>query len=361
MIVDALLLAVGLAVLIGGAEVLVRGASRLALAVGLTPLVVGLTVVAFGTSAPELAVSIGAGRAGLDGLALGNVVGSNVFNVLFILGLTAVIAPLVVARQLVRLDVPVMIGASALVVMLAADGRIGTLDGVLLAAGLVAYLGWLLYAGRRPEAEASAGGPAPAATEAPRPKTRLALDLGLVAGGLVLLVFGSRWLVAGATGIATALGVSDLIVGLTIVAAGTSMPEVATSVVATLRGQRDLAIGNVVGSNVFNLLGILGVAALATPGGLAVPAAVQAFDGWVMLAVAVVCLPIFVSGLGIARWEGVVLLVGYAAYTATLVRLAATGAVAPDPVALAWALGVPTAALLAVGLGPSIARRVRRA
>ncbi len=360
MIVDALLLVVGLAVLIGGAEVLVRGASRLALAVGLTPLVVGLTVVAFGTSAPELAVSVGAGRAGLDGLALGNVVGSNVFNVLFILGLTAVIAPLVVARQLVRLDVPVMIGASALVVVLAADGRIGTLDGALLAGGLAAYLGWLLRAGRRPEAEARPRDPAPAVVDAPRPKTHLALDLGLVAGGLVLLIVGSRWLVGGATGIATALGVSDLIVGLTIVAAGTSMPEVATSVVATLRGQRDLAIGNVVGSNVFNLLGILGIAALATPGGLAVPPAVLAFDAWVMLAVAVVCLPIFVSGLGIARWEGLVLLAGYVAYTATLVRLTSAGAVAPDPITLAWALGLPTAVLLAVGLGPSILRRVRR-
>ncbi len=360
MILDVVWLVVGLGVLIGGAELLVRGASRLALAVGLTPLVVGLTVVAFGTSAPELAVSIGAGRAGLDGLALGNVVGSNVFNVMFILGLTSLIAPLVVARQLVRLDVPVMIGASALVVVLAADGRIGTLDGALLAAGLVAYLGWLLRAGRSPAAEASAVDPTTDAIAPARPRARLAVDLGLIAGGLVLLILGSRWLVGGATGIATALGVSELIVGLTVVAAGTSMPEVATSVVATLRGQRDLAIGNVVGSNVFNLLGILGIAALVAPGGLAVPAAVLTFDVWVMLAVAVVCLPIFVSGYGIARWEGVVLLAGYVAYTATLVRLATTGAVAPEPVALAWALGAPTVLLLAVGLGPSIARRVRR-
>jgi cation:H+ antiporter len=359
-ILDALVLVVGLVVLIAGAELLVRGASRLALAVGLTPLVVGLTVVAFGTSAPELAVSVGAGRAGLDGLALGNVVGSNVFNVLFILGLTSVIAPLVVARQLVRLDVPVMIGASALVVVLAADGRISTLDGAVLAGLLVAYLGWLLRAGRSPAAEASPLDPTPAATAPTRPRTRLVLDVGLVLGGLGLLVLGSRWLVGGATGIATALGVSELVVGLTIVAAGTSMPEVATSVVATLRGQRDLAIGNVVGSNVFNLLGILGVAALATPGGLAVPDAVQAFDAWVMLAVAVVCLPIFVSGYGIARWEGAVLLAGYVAYTATLVGLATSGTIAPAPATLAWALGAPTAVLLAVGLGPSIARRVRR-
>jgi cation:H+ antiporter len=351
---------VGLAVLVGGAELLVRGASRLALAVGLTPLVVGLTVVAFGTSAPELAVSIGAGRAGSDGLALGNVVGSNVFNVLFILGLTATIAPLVVARQLIRLDVPVMIAASVLVVALGADGRIGPGDGALLATGLVAYLGWLLRAGRQTSAEASVLDPTPAAPTRVRPRARLAVDVGFIAGGLALLVLGSRWLVGGATGIATALGVSDLVVGLTIVAAGTSMPEVATSVVATLRGQRDLAIGNVVGSNVFNLLGILGVAALATPDGLAVPAAVVGFDAWVMLAVAVVCLPIFVSGLGVARWEGVVLLSGYVAYTATLVRLASTGAVAPDPAALAWALGAPTALLLAIGLGPSVARRVRR-
>jgi cation:H+ antiporter len=359
-ILDALLLVVGLAVLIGGAELLVRGASRLALAVGLTPLVVGLTVVAFGTSAPELAVSIGAGRAGLDGLALGNVVGSNVFNVLFILGLTSLIAPLVVARQLVRLDVPVMIGASVLVVVLAADGRVGTIDGALLATGLAVYLGWLLRAGRSPAAEASAVDPTPDLVASPRPRARLAVDLGLVVGGLALLVLGSRWLVDGATGIATALGVSELIVGLTIVAAGTSMPEVATSVVATLRGQRDLAIGNVVGSNVFNLLGILGLAALATPGGLAVPAAVSAFDVWVMLAVAIVCLPIFVSGFGIARWEGAVLLFGYLAYTTTLVTLATSGVVAPAPSTLAWALGAPTLVLLAIGLGPSLARRARR-
>lgn len=358
-IVDALLLVGGLAVLAGGAELLVRGASRLALAVGLTPLVVGLTVVAFGTSAPELAVSVGAGRAGLDGLALGNVVGSNVFNVLFILGLSALAAPLVVARQLVRLDVPVMIGASVLVLVFAGDGRIGPLDGALLASGLVAYTAWLLRAGRRPEAEASAVEPSPTAATNPRPPPRLAVDLGLIAGGLALLVLGSRWLVDGATGIAVALGVSDVIVGLTIVAAGTSMPELATSVVATLRGQRDLAIGNVVGSNVFNLLGILGVATLATPGGLAVPDAILAFDAWVMLAVAVVCLPIFVSGYGIARWEGAVLLAGYVAYTATLVGLATSGAVAPAPAMLAWALGVPTAVLLVVGLGPSLARRAR--
>ena len=360
MILDTVLWVVGLVVLIGGAELLVRGASRLALSVGLTPLVVGLTVVAFGTSAPELAVSIGAGRAGLDGLALGNVVGSNVFNVLFILGLTALIAPLVVARQLVRLDVPVMIGASVFVLVLASDGRLGTLDGALLAAGLVAYTGWLLRAGRRPDAEVSLVDPTPDANAAPRPRARLALDVGLIAGGLGLLVLGSRWLVDGATGIAGALGVSDLIIGLTLVAAGTSMPELATSVVATLRGQRDLAIGNVVGSNVFNLFGILGVATLVTPDGLAVPAAILAFDVWVMLAVAVVCLPIFVSGLGIARWEGAVLLFGYLAYTATLVRLATTGAVAPEPLTLAWTLGVPTVALLAIGLGPSIARRARR-
>jgi cation:H+ antiporter len=253
-----------------------------------------------------------------------------------------------------------MIGASALAVLLAADGRVGPLDGALLAAGLIVYVGWLLRAGRRPGAEARADHPAPEVVAPPRPRARLALDLGTIAAGLALLIAGSRWLVGGATGIAGALGVSDLVVGLTIVAAGTSMPEVATSVVATLRGQRDLAIGNVVGSNVFNLLGILGIAALATPGGLAVPAAVLAFDAWVMLAVAVVCLPIFVSGYGIARWEGIVLLGGYVAYTATLVHLAGSGASAPAPTTLGWALGVPTAALLAVGLGPSIARRVRR-
>ncbi len=353
------LLGVGLLVLVLGAEVLVRGASRLALALGLTPLVVGLTVVAFGTSAPELAVSVGAGRAGVPDLAIGNVVGSNVFNVLFILGAAALIAPLVVARQLVRLDVPVMIAASALALGLAADGRIGTGDGILLVAGLLAYVSWLVRAGRRASAEATIVDPDPDVPAVARPRPHLLVDLGLVAGGLALLVLGSRWLVDGATGVAGALGVSDVIVGLTIVAAGTSMPEVATSLVATVRGQRDLAIGNVVGSNVFNLLGILGVASLATPGGLVVPAGVLGFDAWVMLAVAVVCLPVFVSGMGVARWEGAVFLLGYVAYTAVLVRLATTGAPPPDPTTLVWALGAPTLVLLVAGLAPGLARRAR--
>jgi cation:H+ antiporter len=287
------------------------------------------------------------------------VVGSNVFNVLFILGAAAVIAPLVVARQLVRLDVPVMIAASVLALLVAYDGRVGKVDGSLLVVGLLAYVGWLVRAGRRASAEATIANPEPSPATPARPRPRLAVDLALVAGGLVLLIVGAGWLVDGATGLASALGVSDVIVGLTIVAAGTSMPEVATSLVATVRGQRDLAIGNVVGSNVFNLLGILGIAALATPGGLVVSPGVLAFDAWVMLAVALVCLPVFVSGMGVARWEGAVFLLGYVAYTLTLVRLATTGAVAPSATTLVWALGVPTLALLIAGLAPSLRRRRR--
>lgn len=360
MILDLLALLAGLALLIVGAELLVRGASRLALAMGITPLVVGLTVVAFGTSAPEMAVSLGAGRAGLDALALGNVVGSNIFNVLFILGVAALIAPLVVARQLIRLDVPVMIAATLSFLVLAGDGHLGTVDGLLLVGALAAYVAWLLRAGRKPQAAATVDDHQPPPAGAAPIRPRIPVDLGLIVGGLGLLILGSRWLVDGATGVATTLGVSDLVVGLTIVAAGTSMPEVATSLVATVRGQRDIAIGNVVGSNVFNLLGIIGVVSLATPGGLEVPASMLAFDVWVMLAVAVVCLPIFVSGRGIARWEGFVLLAAYVLYTVSLVRMATSGGgAAPDPNALAWALGAPTMALLAIGLAPSIARRFR--
>jgi len=314
-----LLFAAGLALLLGGAELLVRGASRLAAAFGISPLVVGLTVVAFGTSSPEIAVSVHSALAGQPEVALGNVVGSNVFNILFVLGISALITPLTVAQQLVRFDVPLLIGLSTAVALLSIDGLLGSFDGALLVAGLLAYIVLSVRWSRRETAEVREeyrqefGAPSAG---------RWLLDGGLVVVGLALLVVGARWFLEAAIGVARALGVSELVIGLTVVAIGTSLPEIATSVLAALRGERDIAVGNAIGSNLFNLLGVLGIAALAG-GGLAVPRAVLRFDFPVMIAVAVACLPIFWTGGRISRWEGGLFLVYWAAYTAYLLLDAA--------------------------------------
>lgn len=319
----ALLLVAGLVALVVGAEWLVRGASRLAFAAGVSPLVIGLTVVAFGTSAPELAVSVKSALSDQSGVALGNVIGSNTFNVLFILGVSALVAPLAVSAQLIRLDVPVMIVVSLLTIALACDGSLSRIDGLVLFSGVLIYTGFLYYQAKRApkaveEETTQQGGPWK--------------SLLLIACGLGLLVLGSRWLVDSAVAIATHFGVSELIVGLTIVAAGTSLPEVVTSVVASLRGERDIAVGNVVGSNIFNLLGVLGAAALVAPAGIEVAPPVLRFDLPVMTAVAISCLPIFFTGMTISRWEGALLLGFYVAYTVYLVlattRHAAAGALA---------------------------------
>jgi len=319
-----LMFAAGLAALVAGADILVRGASRLALSFGISPLVVGLTIVAFGTSAPEMAVSAGAVLNGQTGLAMGNVVGSNIFNVLFILGVSALIAPLVVHVQLIRQEVPILIGASLLLLVLALDGRIGLLDGALLLGLLLGYTAFLIVQSRREtqaaqaEFEAEIQPPPAGAWDA-----RLPVQIALIVAGLGLLVLGSDWLVTAAVAFAKALGVSDLVIGLTIVAAGTSMPEVATSVAAALKGERDIAVGNVVGSSTFNILGCLGLSGLvAGSTGLTVAPALLAFDIWVMLAVALACLPIFLSGREIARWEGAVFLGYYVAYVSYLILAA---------------------------------------
>lgn len=316
-----LMFAAGLAALVVGADILVRGASRLALSFGISPLVVGLTIVAFGTSAPEMAVSVGAVLNGQTGLAMGNVVGSNIFNVLFILGLSALIAPLVVHVQLIRQEVPILIGASLLLLILSLDGRISLLDGGLFFGLLLAYTVFLVVQSRREtqaaqaEFDAELRAPPAGAWDA-----RLPVQIALIVAGLGLLVLGSDWLVTSAVAFAQALGVSDLVIGLTIVAAGTSMPEVATSVSAALKGERDIAVGNVVGSSTFNILGCLGLSGLvAGSAGLTVAPALLAFDIWVMLAVALACLPIFLSGREIARWEGVVFLGYYVAYVTYLI------------------------------------------
>lgn len=307
----------GVVALVAGAEALVRGASRLALGLGLSPLVVGLTVVAYGTSAPELATTVGAALSGSADIGLGNVVGSNIANVLLILGLSAVVAPLVVSRQLVWIDVPVMLGVSLVVVALAFDGRVSRLDGVLLVAAGIAYTVMQLRLGRR-EARAAAGDDTPTA-----PRTPPWRDVAWVLAGLGLLVLGAGWLVDAAVEIAKWAGISELVIGLTVVAIGTSLPELATSVLATLRGQRDIAVGNIVGSNIFNLLLVLGGASIIAPGGVGVGDAALRFDLPVMTAVALACLPIFFTGHCIARWEGALFVGYYVAYVAYLLLDAA--------------------------------------
>lgn len=263
----------GLAALVLGANLLVRGASKLALRLGLSPLVVGLTVVAFGTSAPEMAVSAGAVMSGKTELALGNAVGSNIFNVLFILGIAALITPLAVARQVIRQEVPVMIGASVLVMVMAIDGRLSTFDGVLMLGSMIGYTVLLIVQSRREPQDAGAEGSDAGGSDASSTSwdASLPAQLGLIAAGLVLLVGGSQAMVTAAVHFARLLGLSETVIGLTIVAAGTSLPEVAASVTAAIKGQRDIAVGNVVGSNIFNLLGVLGLGAVL--GGLGMPAA----------------------------------------------------------------------------------------
>ncbi|WP_396433051.1 calcium/sodium antiporter [Limnohabitans sp.] len=320
----------GLISLVAGANLLVRGASKLALSFGISPLVVGLTIVALGTSAPEIAVSVASVLEGKSDMAVGNVVGSNIFNVLFILGLSALIVPMVVHRQLIRQEVPIMFGVSLLMAMMALDGLFQMWESLMLVLLLVAYTSFLVVQSRRESALAKAlaqgGDELETELQAPVPgawDAKLPVQLALMGVGLVFLVLGSDWLVSAAVVFAKALGVSDVVIALTIVAAGTSMPEVATSITAALKGERDIAVGNVVGSNIFNILGCLGLSGLvAGSAGLVVAPSLLAFDIWVMLAVALACLPMFITGGEIARWEGGVFAGYYVAYVAYLILAA---------------------------------------
>ncbi|MGA1704090.1 MAG: calcium/sodium antiporter, partial [Ilumatobacteraceae bacterium] len=296
--------AVGVVALVVGAESLVRGSSRLAARSGLSPVVIGLTVVAFGTSAPELAVSIGAAAGGESEIALGNVVGSNIANVLLVLGLSAVVGGgLAVAQRIVRVDVPIMIILSALVLVLGLDGRIGRVDGALFVGVLAIYLVWTVRSALGdPEADDDHDGVPDAAQLASEYSSALGRekirgsswwrDLVYVLGGLGLLVVGARSLVTAATDIARAFDISALVIGLTVVAVGTSLPEIATSVLAAARGQRDLAVGNAIGSNLFNILAVLGITALVSPSSIPFSDGVLSLDIPVMIAVAIACLPI---------------------------------------------------------------------
>ena len=313
-----ILFILGLVLLLVGAELLVRGASKLAAALGLSPLVIGLTIVAFGTSSPEFSVSLKTVLSGQPEVAAGNVIGSNIFNVLFILGISAFITPLNVQEKLIRYDVPFMIVLSGLVWIFSYNLVVGRFEGLLLFSVLMIYIVLLIYFGRKKK-EFKSEPEAPGNVEKKGMSLKnLFRDLVFIAVGLTLLVYGSGWFVDGAIAAARILGVSELIIGLTIVAAGTSLPEVFTSVIAAFRGERDIAVGNVVGSNIFNLLGVLGFTAFMIPEGLNISSSLFYFDLPVMLVVALFCLPIFITGKIINRKEGAFLLIIYILYVMAL-------------------------------------------
>lgn len=317
---DIIFLLLGFLFLVGGAEFLVRGAARVALTIGISPLVVGLTVVAFGTSAPELAVSMVSTFTGDGDLAMGNVIGSNIFNILVVLGISALIIPLVVHQQLVRFDVPFMIAISLLLLLLGLDGRIGRLDGLLLVIGVISYTTFLIRKSRKEGKEVKDEYEAEFGSEEENVWWKNVMWIVLGMGGLVL---GSKWLVDSAVSIAEAYQVSELVIGLTIVAMGTSLPEVATSVVAAVKGERDIAVGNAVGSNIFNILSVIGFSSLISPGGVAVSKAALTFDLPVMIGVAVACLPIFFTKYCITRLNGAFFILYYGAYLTYLLMNAA--------------------------------------
>lgn len=330
MLLNLGLFLLGLLALYFGAEWLVLGAGRLARSAGISAVVVGLTVVAFGTSAPELVVSTVAAARGQTDVAIGNVVGSNIVNVALILALAALLTPLRVEMRLITREMPFMIAASVLLPLLALDGAVSRVDAVILLGGFVAYLVFVLRAARQEPARTatdydsyeSARGIAQAARGSGR-------DIGLVTVGLGLLLFGAHLLVESAVYFARLGGLSELVIGLTVVAIGTSVPELATTVVASLRKQADIAVGNIVGSNIFNLLAILGVAGLTRP--LPMASSVLAFELPMMIALSLVLPVVARTGLRIGRVEGLVLLLTYVAFVAALLVRAREGSALPLP------------------------------
>lgn len=313
-------LGVGFVALVAGAELLVRGAASIATRLGIAPVIIGLTVVAFGTSAPELAVSAGASLGGEGDVAFGNVAGSNIVNLLLILGGSAAIGALAVSQRIVRLDIPLLLGASVLALALSLDNEISRIDGAILFAGIVAYTAWLIRAGLdEPDDVLDEYDTATQELEGQIIDRPLPLQIGLVVVGLGILVAGSQFLVTAATDIAEGVGVSDLVIGLTVVAIGTSLPELATSLLASFRGQRDIAVGNVVGSCLFNLLCVLGLTGIVSSDPIPVADSSLRIDFPVMLAATFVLLPILWKRFEIKRWHGIVLMASYALYVTFLI------------------------------------------
>jgi cation:H+ antiporter len=355
----------GVLLLVAGANALVNGATGIATSAGLSRLAVGLTVVAFASSAPELAVTVGAAFTGRVGVALGNAVGSNIFNVLFILGLAALLKPLAVSDRLVRTDMPILLAISVLVLFLALDGRLNAPDGLVLVAGLAAYLAWQLRQGRREERNR----PAPGAADRDRGRPSEGRGAALVRAaiktiaGTLLVALGARLVVVASVDTAQALGVGELVTGLTLVAAGSSLPEGVTTLMAVRRGERDMAVGNIVGSNIFNLLAVLGFGSLAAPGGLPVPPGALTFDLPIMIGVAAAAFPVFLTRFAIGRYEGLVFLSYYVAYSVFLfLRATRHDALPAFNDAFSWFLLPFTGLMLAaLALRHVARRRARRA
>lgn len=297
----------GLILLSGGADGLVRGAASLARRLGMAPLVIGLTVVAMGTSMPELVVSVGAALRGSSAVALGNVIGSNIANIGLILGMAALVSVLQVHAQVIRFDVPVLVVVSLLVGGLLFDGTLGRIDGLVLTLGLVGYVAFNLYL-----AQVKTAPIVREEFEEIIPEVHSwGRDVLYIGGGLAVLVVGAQLMVGGAITLAQQWGLSEVVIGLTIVAAGTSLPELATSVAAAFRGEGDIAVGNAVGSSIFNVLGILGVTALVRP---LASEDISLIDGGVMVGLTVLLLPLMRTGYSLSRWEGGLLLGGYVGY-----------------------------------------------
>lgn len=312
MILDALLLVLGLVILTGGAELLVRGGTAVAERLGVSQLLIGLTVISFGTSAPELAVSIKAGLANQGGIAIGNVIGSNIFNASLILGVAAVICPLRVHLNIIKRELPVLLVVTVLfsAILLYRDG-LSRLTGTVLVAGIIFYTILTARAEKRLSQTIGDDELSSATPDLPEAPRRLVTALLLIAAGLGMLVFGAKMFVENAVTIASSLGVSDAVIGLTVVAAGTSLPELAASAMAAFRGKADMAIGNIVGSNLFNLLCIAGVTSMISPldaGGI------RWFDIGAMLVTSLLLLPLMWTGFRLSRWEGVLLIASFGAY-----------------------------------------------
>lgn len=347
----------GLALLVCGANALVRGASRLALALGISPLVVGLTIVAFGTSAPELSVSIRSCLAGNSSIVLGNVLGSNIYNVLFILGVCAAITPLAVAPQLIRLDVPIMIGCAVALPLMSLDHRLGWIDGTIFVASLAVYTLFTVRQSRKEQPSVSTEY-GEQLREAVRPDRRFWRHAAFMVAGLALLAAGSDFLVRGAVAIAQSLNVSEAVIGMTVVTIGTTAPELSASLMAAWKGERDLAVGNIVGSNIFNILAVLGVGALVAPHGIPVGQQIADFGLPVMLVACFSCLPVFFAGGAIRRWEGALFLFYFVVYVAYLIldelqdaRLLTLRA------AVLWIVAPLTVVTVAVSVGQELRQR----
>jgi len=310
------LVAGGLFVMIVGAELLVRGGSALAARLNIPPVVVGLTIVALGTSAPELAIGIGASVQGNGPLAIGNIAGTNVVNLLLILGLSAAMRPLQIGLQTIRLDLPAMVVAAVAMFIMSLDGSLSRLDGVILLVIGVVYSVLVVRSALHESRAIRAAYAEEFGVEkyGPRVDVMMAREASMLIGGIVIVVLGADWLVDGGVSLANIWGVSDAFIGLTIVAIGTSAPELVTTVVSTLKNQRDIAIGNLLGSSTYNIAFILGVTCLVPPEGISVSNELLFIDIPVMIAAVVLCVPVFMSGRRVSRLEGILFVAAFAAY-----------------------------------------------